>query len=237
MKSNSRCLLYLMAFFSLISPCHGQAGVISVVGTGMGILDGLNSLFSKEEHKMTDITPLGLHFDMIDDNSYCQLLEGIKMSDSKDAVTEILESVFEDAGKKKNQVLTGLRHAKKNHVKIHKFKFEKGKGGSTVFGFIATKRKENEFDMALCLETMKFKLSPRRILNEVKKESLFSSSESQYITFEEVSLSEKQKKKLEEYLFSRSANRFVNNFRYELDFNKKDQPMFSYCESDKDGSC
>ena len=236
MESNSRCLLYLMAFFSLISACHGQAEVVTVASQGISILNGLNSLFSSKKHKMTDITPPGLHFDMIDDDSYCQLLEGIKMSESTDIITEISETEFENGEKIKKRVLRGLR-APNNEIKISRLEFEKGKDGSAVFGFIATRRKDKTFDLAICLETMKFKLAPRRILNEVKEKSLFGSSKSQYITFEEASLSLEQKEKLEAYLFSKSAKRFVNNFRYQIDFNKKDQAMISYCEADRDGSC
>ena len=227
-----------MAFFSLISACHGQAeDAILAVDKGISILNGLNKLFSKKKHKMTDITPPGLHFDMINDESYCQLLEGIKLSDATKVVTQIIENEFEDAEKKKSRVLTGLEYSGRGHIKISNFQFEKGKGGSTIFGFIATKKREKTFDMALCLETMKFKLAPRRILNEVKEKSLFSSSTSQYITFEEASLSQEQKEKLEAYLFGRSAKRFVSSFRYEIDSNKKDQAMISYCEADEADGC
>ena len=220
--------------------CQGQAEVVSVISNGVQILKGLNGLFSKQKHKMTDITPPGLHFDMMDDESYCQFLQGIRMSDFTNVVAEVVESEFENPEKIKKRVMLG-KWTPVNKVLVNHFTFERGIGGSAMYGFIATmKNTADTFDLVICMQAMKFKLAPRRILHEVKQKSLFSSSESQYITFEEASLSQEQKEQIEKYLYTRLFNGFVKDFRYMIaDFStgNNNHEAISYCQADQAKDC
>lgn len=163
---------------------------------------------------MTDITPPGLHFDMLNDESGCQLLQGMKMTEFVEIVTDVVEiEEFKNPAKMKKKVLLG-RKAPINKIQVSDFEFEVGIGGSVKHGFIATmKTSADTFDLVICTQAMKFKLAPRRILHEVKQKSLFGSSESQYITFEEMSLSQEQKEQIERYLNDRLFKRFVSDFR------------------------
>lgn len=225
---------------TLTHVCQGQAEVVTVVSAisdGVKILKGLNGLFSKSSHKMTDVTPPGLHFDMMDDQSYCQFLQGIKMSDFASAVTEIIESEFQNPEDMKTRVLRG-KWAPINKVLVSHFKYETGIGGSAMYGFIATlKNNADTFDLVICTQVMKFKLAPRRILHDVKQSSLFSSSKSQYITFEEASISQEQKEQIENYLNRRLFDRFVKDFRHMIADNSGAREAISYCKADQAEDC
>lgn len=216
MASYSRCLLRLMAFFPLVSAFPGQA-------EGISILHGLN-LCLEEKHKlMTNITSPGQYFVVMDENLNFQVMEGINISESTQVVTEVVGNDFKfvkDAEEMKNRVLIGIKYPKKSRTKIDRIKFETG---SVTFGFIAIERKEETFDMAICLGSLKFKPDLiKRIMNEVETKSFFSIFQSVLellnITYENARLSQltrhlevcifgKYTESLENYLGDRIENK------------------------------
>ena len=181
---------------------------------------------------MTDITPPGFHFDFIDDDSYCQLLQRMKEPDFAIVVADIAEEEFEYPQQIKNQVMRGKR-APVNKILVSQFRYEVGKGGSAKYGFIATlKHEDNTFDLAVCMQSLNFKLAQKKILHE-KKTKVFSmtTSESTWIEYVETSLSQDQKEQLEGYLRTRLFKTFTAHFSNMLP-GEKHQPKLSFCTAD-----
>ena len=224
------CLI--ASLFSLGQTDGGLVTVISAVGKGVSILNGVKGLFTSNRHRMTDITPPGLHFDFIDDDSYCQLLQRMKKPDFDIVVADIAEEEFEYPQRIKNKVMRGKR-APVNKILVSHFRYEVGKGGSAKYGFIATlKHEDNTFDLAVCMQSLNFKLAPRKILHE-KKTKVFgmTTSESTWIEYVETSLSQDQKEQLEGYLRTRLFKTFTADFSNMLP-GEKHQPKLSFCTAD-----
>ena len=147
----------IASFISLGQTAGGLVTVITAVGKGLSIVSGLKGFFTSNQHKMTDITPPGLRFDSIKDDSKCQLLQRMKESDLDIVVADLVKEFKDPQEMKKGVILGKLTPA--NSIAVKEFGFEVGKGGIAKFGFIATlKHEDNTFDLAMCMQSLDFKL-------------------------------------------------------------------------------
>jgi len=233
-------LLPICILLSNFPSCDADGGLITVVtavGKGVGILNSVKGLLTSRSHKMSDITPPGLHFDFIEDHSYCQLLQGMDVSDFEITVAEIAQEEFAYPHRIKNRIMRGKR-APVNKVVVSDFRYEVGKGGSVMYGFIATmKHRDNTFDLAICVQNMDFKLAPRQIKHESKEKFLgMTMSESVWIEYVETSLSQEQKEQLENYLRGKTFKTFTRDFASMLPGEKRPEQL-SFCSADEDNNC
>lgn len=222
------CLI--ASLFSLGQTDGGLVTIITAVEKGVSILNGVKGLFTSNQHRMTDTTPPGLHFDFIDD-SYCQLLQEMKELDFDIVVANIAKG-FEYPQRIKDQVMTG-KGARVNKIVVNHLHYEVGKGGSAKYGFIATlKHEDNTFDLTVCMQSLNFKLAPRKILHENKTKFFgMTTSESTWIEYVETSLSQDQKEQLEGYLQRGLFKIFTAAFSNMLP-GEKHQPKLSFCTAD-----
>ncbi len=185
---------------------HGDAkltgtagGYTAVITRGTGIVSFIKEALISRSYDITDLTPLRLPFDFMDESSDCELFEEMVFSDFDNVVTEIAED-FELSDRTKKKVMRG-KMAKGHEVPISDFAYEVGEGGTMTYGHIATTRHpDNTIDLAMCIHKIKFKLAPKCIKHE-SKETLLGLKWSEEVWFESVaaSLSQEQMEQLEEY--------------------------------------
>ncbi len=200
----------LAAHLLVLYPAYGHGDATSVLtGTagehtvvimsGTSILNTVKEALMSRSYDITDLTPLRLPFDFMDESSDCELFEEMALSDFDIVVTEIAED-FELSDRTKKKVMRG-KMAKGHEVPISDFAYEVGKGGTMAYGHSATMRhSDNTIDFAICIHKIKFKLAPKCIKHE-SKATVLGLKWSEEVRFESVaaSLSQEQMEQLEEY--------------------------------------
>ena len=134
----------------------------------------------------------------------------------------------------KKAVMKGKLTPLENKILVNEFGYDIGKGDIAKFRFIATlKHEDNAFDLAMCIQSLDFKLAAREMLHE-KDSTLISmtTSESTWIERVEASFSLDQREYLEAYIQARLFKTFSAHYSHLLPA-EKHQPQLSFCNADK----